>query len=96
MLNATKNSMIKAKASSFETLQALVGMLSNISAYNLPFDYVKQQEQAINNMTVEQAKAVIAKNMDPNELIYVVVGDAKTQLKQLESLGLGKPILVQR
>ena len=96
MLNATKNSMIKAKASSFETIGALVGMLSNISAYNLPFDYVKQQEETINNMTVEQAKAVIAKNMDPNELIYVVVGDAKTQLKPLESLGLGKPILVQR
>jgi len=96
MLNATKNSMIKAKASSFETIGALVGMLSNISAYNLPFDYVKQQEAAINNMTVEQAKAIIAKNMDPNELIYVVVGDAKTQLKQLESLGLGKPILVQK
>lgn len=95
-LSATKNSMIKAKASSFETLGALVTMLTNISSYNLPFDYVKQQEETINNMTVEQAKAVIAKNMDARELIYVVVGDAKTQFKQLESLGMGKPILVQR
>ncbi|MEN6618373.1 MAG: hypothetical protein ABFC28_02590 [Rikenellaceae bacterium] len=33
---------------------ALVGMLSNISSYNLPFDYVKQQEETIKNMTVGQ------------------------------------------
>ncbi|MEN6618286.1 MAG: pitrilysin family protein [Rikenellaceae bacterium] len=96
LLNTTKNSMLRAKASSFETLGALVGMLNNISSYNLPFDYVKQQEETINNMTVEQAKAVIAKNIDVNEMIYVVVGDAKTQLKPLNSLGLGSVILVDK
>ena len=28
-------------------------------------------------------------------MYYVVVGDAKTQLKELEKVGLGKPILVK-
>ncbi len=96
LLSTTKNSMLRAKASSFETLGALVGMLSNISSYNLPFDYVKQQEETINSMTVEQAKAVIAKNIDTNEMVYVVVGDAKTQLKPLNSLGLGNVILIDK
>lgn len=95
-LTKTKNSMIRAKASAFETLGALVGMLANISTYNLPFDYVKQQEETINSMTVERAKEIIAKNLNADELIYVVVGDARTQFKPLETLGLGKPILVQK
>ncbi|OFY39205.1 MAG: peptidase M16 [Bacteroidetes bacterium GWF2_40_14] len=96
LLNTTKNSMLRAKASSFETIGALVEMLSNISSYNLPFDYVKQQEETINSMTVEQAKAVIAKNIDANEMVYVVVGDAKTQLKPLNSIGLGNVILIDK
>jgi hypothetical protein len=29
-------------------------------------------------------------------MYYVVVGDAKTQLKELEKVGLGKPILVKQ
>jgi len=94
-LTKTKNSMIRAKASSFETLYNLVDMLSNISTYNLPFDYVKQQEAEIKNMTVEHAKEIIAKYLNPAEMIYVVVGDARTQLKPLESAGLGKPVLVK-
>ncbi len=96
VLAKTKNSMLRSKAAAFETLDALVGMLTKISTYNLPFDYVKQQEAEINNMTVARAKEVIAKNLIPADLIYVVVGDAKTQLKPLEALGLGKPILVNR
>jgi len=93
-LEKTKNSMLRSKAAAFETLDALVGMLTRISTYNLPFDYVKKQEDEIKNMTVERAKEIIAKNLVPADLIYVVVGDAKTQLKPLEALGLGKPILV--
>lgn len=96
LLATTKNSMLRAKASSFETIGALVEMLDNIASYNMPFDYVKQQEAEIKNMTVEQAKEVIQKNLNVNEMVFVVVGDAKTQMKPLESLGLGKPVLVTR
>lgn len=96
ILSSTKNSMLRAKASSFETLGALVSMLDNIARYNLPFDYVKQQEETIKTITLEQAKEIIKKNLNINEMIYVVVGDAKSQMKPLESLGLGKPVLVTR
>lgn len=96
LLATTKNSMLRAKASSFETIGALVEMLDNIASYNMPFDYVKQQEAEIKNMTIEKAKEVIQKNLNVNEMVFVVVGDAKTQMKPLESLGLGKPVLVTR
>ena len=96
LLSETKNSMTKAMASSFETLGSLVKMLSNISYYNLPEDYVKQHEQILNNMTLEEAKAAISRNLNINEMVIVVVGDARTQLKLIEAAGLGKPILVSR
>ena len=95
MLLTTKNSMTKAMASSFETVFALVNMLNNIATYNLPFDYVKQNEKTLNNITVEQLKETINKTMNPGDMVYVVVGDAKTQLQPLEKVGLGKPILLK-
>lgn len=96
LLSETKNSMTKAMASSFETLGSLVKMLSNISYFNLPEDYVKQHEQILNNMTLEEAKAAVSRNLNINEMVIVVVGDARTQLKLIEAAGLGKPILVSR
>jgi zinc protease len=81
-------------ASSFETLQALVGILQNISYYGLPVDYVSRQEQILANITDGQIKDIIQKHMDVNDMVFVVVGDARTQMKPLEALGMGKPILV--
>jgi zinc protease len=96
MLAPVKNSLLKSKTSSFETIGDILGMLNDIANYNMPFDYVKQQENTINNITVDQLKEIITKHMNINDMIYVVVGDAKSQMKPLEQLGLGKPVLVQR
>ncbi len=96
MLDETRNSLRKSMASSFETLGSLTGLLQNISYYKLPLDYVKQQEEMLAGMTVEQAREMIEKHMRAGDMVFIVVGDAKTQLKPLEKLGLGKPILVAK
>ena len=96
MLQMTKNSMMRAMTSSFETIDALVRMLSNIATYRLPFDYVKQNEKTLNNITVAYVKEIVNDTMNPNDMVYVVVGDAKTQMARLSTLGLGKPVLIQR
>lgn len=36
------------------------------------------------------------KYLDPNRMIWLVVGDAKTQLPRLKELGLGDPVLLQK
>ena len=95
LLDVTTNSMLRAMASAFETPAALTNMLSNISYYNLPFDYVKQNEKILNNITVDQVKEIINKHMNLNDMVIVVVGDAKLQQKPLETLGLGKAVLVK-
>jgi zinc protease len=94
-LQFIKNAINLANALRFETNGALVGMLSTISKYGLPDDYIKQDESVVTNMTIEEHKAITDKYIDPNKMYYVVVGDAATQLKPLEKLGLGKPELVK-
>ncbi len=95
-LEFTKNALIKSNARNFETLGALHGMLTSISAYNLPFDYVKKEEAIVKSMTTESHKALAQKFLKSENLYYVVVGDAATQLKPLENIGLGKPVLLEQ
>ena len=85
---------MKSNARRFETLGALRGMISNIATYDLPFDYIKDQEDIVRNMTVESHNELVKKYIRPNEMIYLVVGDAATQLDGMKSLGFGDPILL--
>lgn len=94
-LQFTKDALIKSNARRFETLGALHGMLRTIIAYNLPFDYVKEEEASINSMTLESHKELAQKLIHPNHMFYVVVGDAKTQLKALNKIGLAEPFWVE-
>ena len=45
-------------------------------------------------MTVESHNELVKKYIRPNEMIYLVVGDAATQLDGMKSLGFGDPILL--
>jgi zinc protease len=94
-LQFIKNCMILSNALRFETNGSLLGMLSTISKYGLADDYIKKDENIIKNMTIEEHKAIAEKYIVPDKMYYVVVGDAATQMKQLEKIGFGKPILVK-
>ncbi|RPI28392.1 MAG: insulinase family protein [Acidobacteria bacterium] len=92
----TKASLTKSNARNFETLGALMGMLNEIAVYNRPKDFVKQREQFVQGLTLENHQKLAAKYIDPGRMIYLVVGDGKTQLQGLEKFGLGKPIVLDR
>jgi zinc protease len=91
----TKNSLNRSKAREYETLGAKLRMLQEISMYNLPFDYVREQEQIVNDMTLEQHKSLAEKYIDPNRMYYVIAGDAATQMEPLGKIGFGPPEAVK-
>ncbi|WP_111683802.1 M16 family metallopeptidase [Winogradskyella tangerina] len=93
-LEVTKGYTIKSTARAFETLGAKLNMLSNISNNGLADDYAKQREAIVNSMTLDDVKLLIEKYIRPNQMIYLIVGDAETQLDKLEGLGFGKPVLL--
>jgi zinc protease len=94
-IDYTKNTLLKSNARRFETLGSLLGMISTMSAYNLPADYIKQEEAYVKSLTPEKQLEYVRKYIDPAKMYYVIAGDAKTQLKDLEKVGFGKPILVK-
>ncbi|MEL7021979.1 MAG: insulinase family protein, partial [Bacteroidota bacterium] len=52
-LSVTQNTMVKKNALAFETLRDKMGVLQNISTYDLPMDYIKQQETIVKSMTLD-------------------------------------------
>ena len=69
-------------------------MISNIAIYGLPVNYIEEQEDVVRNMSVESHNALAKKYIHPNEMVYLVVGDAATQLDGMKSLGFGDAILL--
>ncbi|QNL51044.1 insulinase family protein [Olivibacter sp. SDN3] len=89
-LETTKGFLIKSQARAFETAGEKLGLLENISAYNWPYDYVKQREAIVHNSTVSGIQALAKEYLNPNKMVWLVVGDAKTQLPRLQKLGFAK------
>ena len=90
----TKSYMIKSNARSLETYGAKLNMLKNISNYGWSVDYMKQREQLVKDMSLEEVQELAKKYANPDKMIYVIVGDAKTQLERLKELGFGEPVLL--
>ena len=95
-LQFIKNCLILSNALRLETNGRLVGMLSTMSKYGLPDDYIKREENIIKGITLEEHKAITDKYIVPDKMHWIIVGDASTQLKPLERNGFGKPILVKQ
>jgi zinc protease len=47
-------------------------------------------------MTVEKIRSLSKKYLDTNKMVWLVVGDAKTQLEPLKKLGFGEPVLLNQ
>ncbi|MEZ4858739.1 MAG: pitrilysin family protein [Flavobacteriaceae bacterium] len=95
-LNFTKNALIKSNARRFETQFSLLGMLQERSNYNLPANYIADEEAVIKNMTLEQHKALANKYLDESKMAYLVVGDATTQYPQFKKMGFDEVMLVDK
>ena len=93
-LATTKNLIIKGLSRRFEKLDNLQNLLLDVSAYDLPDDYMTRKQQRVKDMSLTELKKVIEKHMNEQQMIYVVVGDAKTQLQRMADLGYGQAIVL--
>ena len=87
----TKNKILKGNTRAFESLRAQLSVLRNISKYNKPDTYIVDEQEELINMTLDDYKTTIKNYLNEEEMIYVIVGDRKTQLGEIEKLG--KPII---
>ncbi|NEU08518.1 insulinase family protein [Flavihumibacter sp. R14] len=94
-METTRSFLIKSNARAFETAGSKLGMLENISKYGWKADYVKEREEIVKNMSVGRIRDLSQKYLDTNKMIWLIVGDAKTQLPRLTALGFGEPIMLK-
>ncbi|MBB6226160.1 zinc protease [Polymorphobacter multimanifer] len=88
-LAVTKSFLVKSRARAFESQGAKLGLLAGIGDLGLPADFVAREAEVVASMTTARVSELARKWFDPQRMTYVIVGDAKTQAKRLEALGLG-------
>lgn len=95
-LETTQGFLIKSNARTFETAASKLNMLENISKFGWKPDYVKEREAIVKNMSLGQIKTLADKYLNANRMIWLIVGDAKTQLPRLTALGFGEPVVLNK
>ncbi|MGC6400654.1 M16 family metallopeptidase [Sphingomonas sp. FW199] len=93
-LALTRESLAKARARSFETPAAKLGLLARIGDDGLPADYIARENAALAALDKPTVQRIARTYLDTDKMIVVVVGDAATQAGRLEALGYGKPVMV--
>lgn len=93
-LATTKGYLIKSNARGFESAWAKLNLLQLTSAYGWSSGYVKEREEIVNAMTVQRIQELSEEYLDLGRMVWVVVGDAKTQKDRLGELGFGEVVLL--
>ncbi|NUO62574.1 MAG: insulinase family protein [Gemmatimonadaceae bacterium] len=89
-----KDRSIKTLAGRWETGAAVAGALGDIVEYGLPDDYYATYADQVKNASDAQINAVGKKLVDPNDLVWVVVGDREKIEPGIRALGIGQIVLL--
>ena len=93
-LAVTKNMIIKGNSRRFETLNQLLGMLNMMSRFDLPTNYVEDQQAYVQGVSQQAVIDTIEAYLDEQTMVYLIVGDANTQLSRIKELGYGEPVIL--
>jgi len=86
-LTFMKNAINQRDALKYETPRAKLGFLAQILEHNLTAKFVADRVEIVNKITAKEVNALAKKHLNIDEMLMVVVGDAKTLKPQLEALG---------
>jgi zinc protease len=80
-------------ARSFETPAQVARAIAQIALFDLPDEYYSTFVPRMEAVTAVDATDAMARHLDPDGLVTVVVGD-RDRISGLESLGLGDPAVM--
>lgn len=86
-LQFLKNAVGQRDALNYETPNQKLGLLGEIVTYDLPDNFVEEQNAILANVTRDELNALAKKHLNLSEMITVVVGDKKKVLPTLKKLG---------
>jgi zinc protease len=82
-----KSSIGQSDARNYETGMQKAAFISRILKYNLPANFVEQQTQILNNISVDEIDALAKKHFDINQMNILFVGDTNIFLPGLKDFG---------
>ncbi|PHR95867.1 MAG: peptidase M16 [Leeuwenhoekiella sp.] len=94
-LELTKGYFLKSEARGFETPGAKLNYLGEIATFNYKPNYILKQQETMKTITLDKIKSLATAYADPDKMIYVIVGDAKTQLQKVKDLGLDVQLVTE-
>ncbi len=83
-----QNSIGQSDARNYETGPQKAAFIGRILQYNLPADYVKQQNNILNAITRSELSAINNRYINPDKMNIVLVGDKKKILSGLSRFNL--------
>ncbi len=97
---ATQQKIVKSSARAFESLGAKLGTVANIGALGLSDRYVEDEQKQLLDMTPEEFQRVAREYFAEDKMVYLIVGDAATQLAEVERFaaeaGLGDVVRLDK
>jgi zinc protease len=88
LANAQKNQTL-ALAGSWETLDAVVSSIGEIVRYGLPDDYFATYPAKVRSLQLSELSSVAVKVVQPDRMVWVVVGDRAKIEPSIRELGWG-------
>lgn len=88
-LKMSKDYLMRSLPGDFETAEATTQKMAELFTYQLPLDYYRTYPAKIDAVTSEQAASVARKYIQPENMIFVAVGDKARIQPQIEKLNLG-------
>lgn len=87
-LNFTKKALTQGDALRYETPYDKAGFLSQIARFDLPLDYVAQQNATLQGVTKAEIDALAKEMLPADKMVIVIVGDKEKIQSSLEKLDL--------
>jgi len=89
-LNKNKQNEILALPGTWETMRAVLGSIVTIVKYNLPDDYYQKYPQKLQQLSLDDVKRATDRVIQPDKLVWVIVGDRSKIEKGIRELGFGE------
>jgi zinc protease len=86
----SKNRLIMGFPQEFQTYGGVAGSLGDLLLYDLPLDDWQTFEKRVNALSAAEVGGVITGHIDPDRVVWVIVGDWDVIEEELKALGLGE------
>ena len=93
-LELTKNKIIKDNTRKYESLSSKLNVLRQISKFGYSNNFIENNQKELLEMTLDDFHLMIETYLNEDEMFYLIIGDAKTQVDLLNDFGNTKAIMV--